>query len=39
MMKRLENILHIKWYKIGGLYLNIITMPSDKIPSGYSKVS
>lgn len=26
-------------YKIGGLYLNIITMPNDKIPSGYSKVS
>ena len=26
-------------YKIGGLYLNITTMPNDKIPSGYSKVS
>ncbi len=26
-------------YKIGGLYLNIIDMPNDKIPSGYSKVS
>ena len=26
-------------YKIGGLYLNIISMPKDKIPSGYSKVS
>ena len=25
-------------YKIGGLYLNIISMPKDKIPSGYSKV-
>lgn len=26
-------------YKIGGLYLNILSMPEDKIPSGYSKVS
>lgn len=26
-------------YKMGGLYLNIITMPKDKIPSGYAKVS
>lgn len=26
-------------YKIGGLYLSILDMPSDKLPSGYSKVS
>lgn len=26
-------------YKIGGIYLEILDMPKDKIPSGYSKVS
>lgn len=26
-------------YKIGGLYLNIIDMPKDKIPSGYTKTN
>lgn len=26
-------------YKIGGLYLDILNMPKDKLPSGYSKVS
>lgn len=26
-------------YKIGGLYLNIISMPNDMIPNGYDKVN
>ena len=26
-------------FKIGGLYLSILDMPNDKLPSGYSKVS
>lgn len=26
-------------YKIGGLYLDILNMPKDKLPNGYSKVS